>query len=266
MDWSISWDIPPYELSDPQLDLTANIDILGIIDRLDDTNIRETLYWSFYNIPEETRCTNASWKPTEQLLVSSKVVSSYWYGWGTMSSYPNSGDRLTLARAAASGEVRHRAKVITRLRYKVTCRRKAQFNQYILQRLQDEHKADELLKKYPTTDCLGKLLEELGRFIVRYRPLSRDIAIIASDHRHTFRHPVLSYQIVAPSRLIWFHLDLPIDVDVYPNAVIVPSMRPYSDEYSVITTEKLRRITARVEPGPEYIVRLVDEVDNFLKK
>lgn len=263
-------DIPPYELSDPQLDLTANIDILGIIDRLDDTNIRETLYWSFYNIPEETR---KHWELYECVLEADRAAFGFIKGrvkllvWlGDYVKLPNSGDRLTLARAAASGEVRHRAKVITRLRYKVTCRRKAQFNQYILQRLQDEHKADELLKKYPTTDCLGKLLEELGRFIVRYRPLSRDIAIIASDHRHTFRHPVLSYQIVAPSRLIWFHLDLPIDVDVYPNAVIVPSMRPYSDEYSVITTEKLRRITARVEPGPEYIVRLVDEIDNFLKK
>ncbi|KAL1416811.1 hypothetical protein MTO96_027521 [Rhipicephalus appendiculatus] len=261
---------PPFELPDPQLDLTANIDILGIIDRLDDANIEQTLYWSFYDIPEKTR---KHWELDECSLGADKAEFSYIKGrvrllvlLGDYVKLPDTGDRLTLARAAASGEVRHRAKVITRLCYKITCRRKAQFNQYILQRLQDEHSTDELLKKYPTTDCLGKLLEELGSFIVRYRPLSRDIAIIASDHHHTFQYPVLSYQIIAPSRLIWFHLDLPIDVDAYPNAVIVPSLRPYSDEYDVITTEKLRRIAARVDPGPEYIVRLVDEIDDFLKK
>lgn len=263
-------DDPPFELPDPQLDLTANIDIIGIIDRLDDTNIRETLYWSFYEIPEETR---KHWELYGCLMEADKAVFGYIKGrvkllvsLGDYVKLPDTGDRLTLARAAASGEVRRRAKAITRLRYKVTCRGKAQFNQYILQRLQDEHKTDELLQKYPTTDCLGKLLEELGSFIVRYRPLCRDIAIIASDHHHTFQYPVLSYQIIVPSRLIWFHLDLPIDVDAYPNAVIVPSLRPYSDEYDVITTEKLRRIAARVDPGPEYIVRLVDEIEDFLNK
>lgn len=260
-----------FEIPDPQLDLTANVDILGIIDRLDDTNVKESLYWSFHEIPAYSL---KEWQLHVWHLEADRAVFTYIKGsltlvmkLGDYVKLPDTEDKLALARAACSGEVRRRVKRITSLHYKVACRPKAQFNKYMLNhRLQEMHKTDELLKKYPTTDCLGKLLGDVGSFFARYWPLTRDIYIIAKYHHHAFEYPILSVQIIASRRLIWFHLDLPIDIDAYPNAVIVPSMRPYSDEYDVITTEKLRRITARVNPGPKYLVRLVDEIEDFLGK
>lgn len=260
-----------FEIPDPQLDLTANVDILGIIDRLDDTNVKESLYWSFHEIPADSL---KEWQLHVWHLEADRAIFTYIKGsltlvmkLGDYVKLPDTEDKLALARAACSGEVRRRVKRIASLHYKVACRPKAQFNKYMLNhRLQEMHKTDELLKKYPTTDCLGKLLGDVGSFFARYWPLTRDIYIIAKYHHHAFEYPILSVQIIASRRLIWFHLDLPIDIDEYPNAVIVPSMRPYSDEYDVITTEKLRRITARVNPGPKYLVRLVDEIEDFLGK
>ncbi|XP_050048048.1 uncharacterized protein [Dermacentor andersoni] len=260
-----------FEIPDPQLDLTANVDILGIIDRLDDTNVNESLYWSFHEIPAESL---KEWKLHVWRLEADKAVFTYIKGslklvmkLGDYVKLPDTEDKLALARAACEGEVRRRVKHIASLRYEVMCKPNAQFNKYMLnRRLPEMHKTDELLKQYPTTDCLAKLLGEVGSFFARYWPINRDIFIIARRHHHAFEYPVLSVQIIASRRLIWFHLDLPIDIDLYPNAVIVPSMRPYSDEYGVISTEKLRRITARVNPGPKYLVRLVDEIENFVGK
>lgn len=268
---NLNLDDSDFEMSDPELDLTANIDILGIIDRLDDQNAKQTLYWSFYEIPEETR---KDWQLEERLLEKDMAVLSFINGrvkllvsLGNYIKLPDMEDKLTLARAAASGEVRHRTKFIAGLQYKITCRPKAHFNKYLLHHhLQNVHSTDKLLKKYPTTDCLGKLLADLGNFFVRYRPLSWDLGILAKNHYYTFENSVASFQIIAPKHLIWFHLDLPIDLETYPNAVIVPSLRPYSDEFDVLATEKLRRITARVEPGTDYLIRMVGEIEEFLEK
>ncbi|XP_075530646.1 uncharacterized protein LOC142563859 [Dermacentor variabilis] len=260
-----------FEIPDPQLDLTANVDILGIIDRLDDTNVNESLYWSFHEIPAESL---KEWQLHLWHLKADQAIFTYIKGsltlvmnLGDYVKLPDTEDKLALARAACEGEVRRRVKRIASLRYKATCKPNAQFTEYMLnRRLPEMHKTDELLKQYPTTDCLPKLLGEVGSFFARYWPISRDIYIISRRHHRAFEYPVLSVQIISSRRLIWFHLDLPIDIDTYPNAVIVPSMRPYSDEYDVLSTEKLRRITARVNPGPKYLVRLVDEIENFLEK
>ncbi|XP_070385868.1 uncharacterized protein [Dermacentor albipictus] len=258
-----------FEIPDPQLDLTANVDILGIIDRLDDTNVNESLYWSFHEIPAESL---KEWQLYVWRLEADKAVFTYIKGslklvlkLGDYVKLPDTEDKLVLARAACGGEVRRRVKRIASLRYEVTCKPNAQFNEYMLNhRLPEMHKTDELLKQYPTTDCLAKLLGEVGSFFASYWPITRDISIIARRHHRAFVYPVLSVQIIGSRRLIWFHLDLPFDIDTYPNAVIVPSMRPYSDEYDVIPTEKIRRITARVNPGPKYLVRLVDEIQSFV--
>ncbi|XP_054932261.1 uncharacterized protein [Dermacentor andersoni] len=130
-------------------------------------------------------------------------------------------DKLALARAACGGEVRRRAKRITSLHYEVACKLKAQFKYMLNHRLQEMHKTDELLKQYPTTDRLGKLLGDVGSFFACYRPLTRDICIIAKRHHRAFEYPM---------------------------------------------TEKLCRIAARVNPGPEYLLSLVAGIEDFLEK
>ncbi|XP_070383392.1 uncharacterized protein [Dermacentor albipictus] len=258
-----------FEIPDPQLDLTANVDILGIIDRLDDTNVNESLYWSFHEISAESL---KKWQLHLWHLKADQAIFTYIKGClalvmnlGDYVKLPDTEDKLALARAACEGEVRRRVKRIASLRYQVKCKPNAQFNKYMLNhRLPEMHNTDKLLKQYPTTDCLPKLLGEVGSFFARYCPITQDISIIARRHYHAFEYPVLSVQIIAGRRIIRFHLDLPIDIDTYPNTVIVPSMRPYSDEDDVISTEKLRRITARVKPGPKYLIRLVKEIEKFL--
>ncbi|XP_077493819.1 uncharacterized protein LOC144104592 isoform X1 [Amblyomma americanum] len=260
----------PVVFDTAEVDLTAGIDINDILDRLDDKDALESIYWSFTELPQESvkqwELRAIEMEPHKAVFGFIKDQVKLTVSLGDFVRQPGSTDKDALFQRTA-GAVPRRSKHISALKFQTNCSPRALFNQYIInKRFLDTFKTAELLKRYPTTDCLGKMLGELGAFFVRHGPLCRDIGFIARFCPYTFDYPVLSIHIMHPRRLIWFHMDLLIDLDTYPHAEILPSSRPYSDEYHVIRTEKLRRITAHVKPGPQYIRRMVEEIEAFMEK
>ncbi|XP_077530531.1 uncharacterized protein LOC144142729 [Haemaphysalis longicornis] len=268
---------------DPELDLTAGIGIEAILERLDDANVEESLYWSVHQLPKALQ---EKWQLRIVEAVPHKAVFTF------------AGDLLEVAVAlgefvedpgactdeavkdAVSGKVRRRTKRLAAVGLRVCRNAKCgPFSKFLCRRLIQQYRSGELLvQRYPTTDLLGEMLGEVGGHFVWHRDLSHDIRRATCGpgrfYVYTFSNDsVLSIEVSQPDRLVWFHMDLPIDLDAYPHKEILPSSRPYSgpvldpgDEYITIRTEKLRRITARVAPGPQYLARMVDELDAFINK
>lgn len=268
---------------DPELDLTAGLDIEGILERLDDANVQESVYWSVYQLPkslqEEWELRICEVLPHKAVFTFAGNVLQLVASLGDFVEQPGSCTDQAL-KDAASGKVRRRAKHIAAVRLRVCPKTKCgPFSKFMCRRLMDQYKTGELLlQRYPTTDLLGEMLNEVGEYFIQHRSLSHDInrAVRGKTrwYRYTFtKDSVLSIEVSRPERLVWFHMDIPVDVGTYPQAEILPSSRPYSGpvsepghEYIFIRTEKLRRITARVAPGPQYISRMVDELDAFISK
>lgn len=260
----------PVVFDTAEVDLTAGINIDDILDRLDDANALESIYWSFTELPRESlkewELHAIEMEPHKAVFGFIKDTMKLIVSLGDFVRQPGSTDKDALVKRTTGG-VPRRTKLISALSFQVNCLPRAHINQYLLKRhLPETFRTDELLKQYPTTDSLGKMLGELGAFVVRHRPLSQDVACATVYRPYSFNYPVLSIHIIAPRRLVWFHLDLPIDLDTYPHGEILPSSRPYSDKYHDIKTTKLRRITAHVKPGPKYLTRMVEEIEAFIKR
>ncbi|XP_077546713.1 uncharacterized protein LOC144159221 [Haemaphysalis longicornis] len=147
---------------------------------------------------------------------------------------------------AASGKVRRRTKRIVALRLRICGNAKGgPFSRFVCRRLAQQYKAGELLlQRYPTTDRLGEMLSEVGGHFVRHRLLSHDIGRATRGRGRCYPYTStqdseLSIEVSHPRRLVWFHMNLPIDLDSYPHAQILPTSRPYS--------------CLVVDPGDEYI-------------
>lgn len=268
---------------DPELELTAGIDIEGILERLDDAGVQESLYWSVHQLPkalqEEWQLRICEALPHKAVFTFAGDVLELAVTLGETVEQPGTCTDQAL-KDAASGKVRRRTKRIAALRLCICRNAKCgPFSRFMCRRLMQQYKAGELLlQQYPTTDRLGEMLSELGGHFVRHRPLSHDIGRATRGrgrcYAYTFTDDcLLSIEVSHPRRVVWFHMDLPIDLDTYPHAEILPASRPYSgpvcdpgDQYVTIRTEKLRRITARVAPGPQYLTRIVDELDAFINK
>ncbi|CAN7995424.1 unnamed protein product [Ixodes hexagonus] len=207
-----------------ELNLTANVDVDLIMDRVDDLDLRHTLYWS---ISEEQHKHEVAAFNNERIVFSLME--------GNMLVYVELAERIRkpgkreLFTNADGVKARRNTNRIYNVWFHSTPPDILDYT-HIHKLVHDTFlkrvSGADVLRRYPTTDNLGKMLEELSLEAGKLKPFLDDVLAAIGKRRHyELKDSVLTVFFLCGYKLLCFALVFKIDLDTYPNEPIVPFVR-----------------------------------------
>ncbi|XP_029839225.3 uncharacterized protein LOC8053533 [Ixodes scapularis] len=262
----------PMEVAEPsdredvsaELDLEVDLDVDGIMDRVDALDVRHTLYWSVSDDQLEREV--AAFDSTRIVFKALRGKILVYVELGKEVRRPGARYLFTNADGV---KARRNTKRIYNIWFHSEQPADTDYAPvYVFLDSEFRRRVDEgdLRRRYSCTDDLGKLLEEISAKSHKLTAFIDDVVTATRRYFFRLKDSILSIRILCHRRLLYFYVNFKIDLDTYPNEVMVPSVRNNPTYTSHMPPDKAQRVMARVQPGVNYISRMLKELRDFMAK
>ncbi|XP_033106364.1 uncharacterized protein LOC117108460 isoform X2 [Anneissia japonica] len=120
-----------------------------------------------------------------------------------------------------------------------------------------------LLQKYPTTNCLPKMLEELSYIACHARSLECDIRHVQFWHPVEIHNTKVEVEFSNFRAFAKFYITFELVPDSYPAA---PVKFTFTNKIGKVSEDDINTVVTGVRPGYCYFKRLVEAVDTYIKE
>ncbi|KAG0425616.1 hypothetical protein HPB47_027248, partial [Ixodes persulcatus] len=257
-----------------ELDLEVDLDVDGIMDRVDALDLRHTLYWSVSD--DQLKHEVAAFDSTRMVFKALR---------GKMLVYVELTERVQRPGArylftnADGVKARRNTKRIRNIWFHSENPADTDYAPvYVFLDSEFRRKVNEgdLLRRYPchgrprqVQEAAVRIVQLLEEISARSHELTAFVDdVVTATRRYYFRlkDSILSIRILCHRRLLYFYLNFKIDLDTYPNEVMVPSVRNNPTYANHMPPDKAQRVMAQVQPGVNYISRMVKKLRDFMAK
>lgn len=247
-----------------ELDLEVDLDVDGIMDRVDALDLRHTLYWSVSDDQLEREV--AAFDSTRIVFKALRGKILVYVELGKEVRRPGARYLFTNADGV---KARRNTKRIYNIWFHSEQPADTDYAPvYVFLDSEFRRRVDEgdLRRRYSCTDDLGKLLEEISAKSHELTAFVDDVVTATRRYFFRLKDSILSIRILCHRRLLYFYVNFKIDLDTYPNEVMVPSVRNNPTYTNHMPPDKAQRVMARVQPGVNYISRMLKELRDFMAK